>query len=65
MMLELRQLSDNAPGLNLHDFYQTKGIMIYRSCRETPEQNAVVECKHQHILNVGQALLIQLGITLP
>jgi len=45
--------SDN--GMEFHsgpiqEFYSTKGIAIESSCVDTPQQNGVVERKHQYLL---------------
>ena len=41
------------------DYFDTNGIIFQTTCAGTPQQNARVERKHRHILNVSRALMFQ------
>jgi len=51
--------TNNGIEFSMHDFFGSKGIIHETTCIETPEQNGIVEKKHQHLLNVTRALLFQ------
>jgi len=46
----------------MSNFYASKRIIHKKSCVETPQQNDILEHKHQHILNITRALLFQANL---
>jgi len=56
--------SDNGGEFHMKDFFHIKRIIHQTSCVETPQQNGIVERKHQHLLNVARALRFQAKLSL-
>lgn len=54
--------SDNGPEFNPTDFYSVNSILHYTFCVGTPQQNGVVQRKHQHLLKVARALRFQANL---
>jgi len=47
---------------NLTSFFKLRGIVHNTSCAYSPQQNGVVERKHQHLLSVAKALHLQANL---
>lgn len=48
--------SDNGNAFHMKDFLNTKGIIHQKTCVASPQQNGIVERKHQHVHNVARAI---------
>lgn len=54
--------TDNGTEFQLSDLCKRRGMIHQFSCVETPQQNARVERKHQHLLSVARALMMQSSV---
>lgn len=54
--------SNNCAEFNMKNFYNSEGIIHQISCVERPQQNGIVERKHQHLLNVARVLKFQANL---
>jgi len=48
---------DNGIEFDMKIYFNYERITHQTSCTKTPEQNEIVERKHQHVLKVAQALI--------
>ena len=48
----------------MHSYFSKTGILHQTSCIETPQQNVVVERKHQYILKIARSLVFQSNLPL-
>jgi len=56
--------TDSGVEFLMSQYFYSKGIIHQTTCIETPQQNGIVERKHQHLLNVTRALLFQSSLPL-
>ncbi|CAN1284730.1 Retrovirus-related Pol polyprotein from transposon RE1 [Linum perenne] len=47
---------------SIRAYYVKHGIILERSCTDTPQQNGVVERKHRHLLDMARALRFQANL---
>lgn len=57
--------TENGSKFNTNEFFYGKGIIRKKSCVNTSQQNAIVERKHQHSLNVARARPSDFKLTFP
>jgi hypothetical protein len=57
-------LTDNGPEFRMSESFSSHGIIHQHSSVETLQQNAIVEHKHQHLLNVARSLRFQAHLPL-
>lgn len=57
--------SNNGVEFLMHDLFPGKEIIHQLTCVKTPQQNCIVERKHQHIMNVARVLFYQANLPKP